>query len=260
MIEIDRLERGDHAAQVAATRFVFQPVFELAGRDLRPYALEALCRTFAGLRLAEPEQFFAAARAQGLEAQVDRVCLAAALRAAAGLGAPPVAVNVHATTLDEPDFLHFLGATAERLGIPLDRITLEILEHSGGSADRQARLQLASLRRRGLQIALDDVGADSNYLPRLFAYRPDLVKVDRELVRSCEREPRRAIALGSIVDLATKFSARVVAEGIETAGELATVRALGIELVQGYLCGGPLSAGDLQASELLPAPLAAAIS
>jgi EAL domain-containing protein (putative c-di-GMP-specific phosphodiesterase class I) len=248
----DRLAFGDLASEATATRFAFQPLFELAGDGLQPVALEARCRRFAGLPLAEPERFFDAVRRRGLEDQVDRVCVSEALQAAVDLGSPPVAINVHAATLEDPDFVAFLGAAADQLEVPLDRITLEILEHPSGPADRLARLQLESLRRRGLRVALDDVGRSSCYLPRLLEYRPDLIKIGRELVHGCDRDLRRVDILDSLVRLAAKFSARVVAEGVETDGELQTLRALGVELVQGFHCAPPLSADDLRLHALMP--------
>ncbi|MEA2403574.1 MAG: hypothetical protein QOE08_221, partial [Thermoleophilaceae bacterium] len=88
-------------------------------------------------------------------------------------------------------------------------------------------------------LAVDDMGAGYSGLRQITALDPTYLKLDRSLVRDIETDSDRAALLGALVGYANHTGSRIVAEGVETETELATIRALGIPLIQGYYFGKP---------------------
>jgi EAL domain-containing protein (putative c-di-GMP-specific phosphodiesterase class I) len=123
-------------------------------------------------------------------------------------------------------------------------------------------LQLAELTAMGVTISLDDFGTGYSSLVYLTRFVLDKLKIDQAFVRNLTTEPRSAVIAQVTVALAHGLSLKVVAEGVETEGQLAFLAAIGCDGVQGYLCSRPLPAPGmallLQAGRsLLPAGSAA---
>jgi EAL domain-containing protein (putative c-di-GMP-specific phosphodiesterase class I) len=205
----------------------FQPIVDL--RDGAVVGFEALARPVDG---RSPEDLFRDARAAGRLAEVDRECRDAALAAAAeaGLGAP---------------FLLFLNADAGALeddlpDAPLDGATLimEITEGALTARPETVLRTLTALRLRGWGVSLDDVGADSRSLALMPLLYPDVIKLDLRLL--AERDPADVARVVTAVGAeAERRRATVLAEGIDSHAHLATARAAGASLGQGYLLGAP---------------------
>jgi EAL domain-containing protein (putative c-di-GMP-specific phosphodiesterase class I) len=218
-----RLVDADGPAVVAA----FQPIFDL--RDGSVIGYEALARPSDG---SSPEELFAAARAAGKLADVDRACRTAALReaAAAGLGAPfALFLNADAGALEQglPD-LPVGGAT----------LVMEITESALTERPDTVLRTLTALRTRGWGVSLDDVGADSRSLAVMPLLYPDVIKLDLRLL--AERSPgdiaRVVTAVGAEAE---RRRATVLAEGIDSEAQLQMARAAGATLGQGFLLGEP---------------------
>jgi EAL domain-containing protein (putative c-di-GMP-specific phosphodiesterase class I) len=233
-------------------RIEFQPIFEIVPAGRRLYAFECLTRGLRGSALEGAEMLFREVRRQRMEEVMDRACLNAALREASKLGgAPRLCVNIHGKTLStDADFLADFSRIAEENDVPPNRLTLEIVEHSDSWATALFHRNLEALRRLGVSLSIDDFGIGYSNLHRLLECRPDYCKIERYFVAGCDGDPRRIDILGAVSQLAHRFSARVIAEGIETVAELAVVNELGIELVQGFLLSPPLGAEQIRASEL----------
>jgi EAL domain-containing protein (putative c-di-GMP-specific phosphodiesterase class I) len=103
--------------------------------------------------------------------------------------------------------------------------------------DIQARV--AVLRYHGFRIAIDDLGAGYAGLSSFVALGPEIVKLDMSLVREVHKSEIRQRLIGSMATLCKEMGMRVVAEGVEAADEDESVRALGCDLVQGYLYAKP---------------------
>ena len=102
---------------------------------------------------------------------------------------------------------------------------------------------LEGLRRRGIRTAADDVGAGFSGLIALLRMRPDILKLDIELVRDINSNlAKQALVLG-MVDFARQTGALTIAEGVETEEEYATLLRLKVDLGQGYLFGRPMDIG-----------------
>lgn len=234
---------------------VFQPVVELAGRVNRLHGLECLTRGPHGTNAAQAAVMFDYVRRKHMEPAVDRACVSAALNEAAALpGVPSLAINVHASTLGrDRTFPVFVFDAAARAGVHPTRITFEIVEHTYYWDGVTFATCLRDLRAWGAKIALDDVGLGHSNYRMMLEVRPDYLKVDRYIVHGAAGDSSRRAVLESIAQLSRKLESRVVGEGVEDAEDLATLRALGIDLAQGYFLATPLSAVDLLASGWLHA-------
>jgi PAS domain S-box-containing protein len=219
-----------------AVTSVFQPIVELDSGLVVAY--EALARGPAG-PLHAPDDLFAAARSEGLLTELDQACRASALRGAAraGLVAPlTVFVNVEPDALDDAP-LAALFDRADRFAGSL-QVVLEITERALAARPAELLRTVARVREHGWAVALDDVGSESLSLAFMPLLRPDVVKLDLRLVQD---RPGPAIAeiMNAVNAYAESSGAVVLAEGIENDAHLATARALGATLGQGWLFGRP---------------------
>jgi EAL domain-containing protein (putative c-di-GMP-specific phosphodiesterase class I) len=116
---------------------------------------------------------------------------------------------------------------------------LEITEHE--AIDDYATLAdaLAPLRERGLRVAVDDVGAGYASLRHALQLAPDMVKMDISLTRDIDRDAGRRALATALISFAAETDMTIVAEGIETAGELHALRELGVKYGQGFYLARP---------------------
>jgi EAL domain-containing protein (putative c-di-GMP-specific phosphodiesterase class I) len=238
----------DMLFEPGALECVFQPVCEVAGSRPRFHYIEALTRGPVRTNLRSAGVLFDYARRKGRAAEIDRLCVAGALRTASRVRpTPALGLNVHASTLErDAAFVEFLLAGAESHGVQTDRLTLEIVEHAPRWSGRRFKEALAALRKAGIRIALDDVGLGHSSYRLLLDCRPDYLKVDTFIVQGCHVDQGRAAVLESLVLLADRLGARLIAEGVEDEADLAVLKTLDIELVQGYLLGSPMPITELE--------------
>ena len=218
-------------------QIVYQPVVALA--ELKHAGVEALSR-FAG-SVRPPAQWFARATGAGHGAELELRAIRSAL---VGLPHAPgfLSLNVSPSTILLPDF------TATLLGQPLERLVLEITEHTEVSDYGALGDVLAPLRAAGLRIAVDDVGAGFASMRHVLVLAPELIKLDLSLVRGISHDVRRRSLAAALLTFATELGASVVAEGVETAGELDCLRGLGVHFGQGFHLGRPEPLHDPQAA------------
>jgi len=128
--------------------------------------------------------------------------------------------------------------TARATGFPTERLMFEFTENQQLDVAHVGGI-IAAYREMGFTTALDDFGAGHAGLGLLARFTPDLIKLDMELVRGIESSlPRRLIVEG-VLRMANGMGVTVIAEGIETAAEAATLRGLGVRYLQGYHFGRP---------------------
>jgi EAL domain-containing protein (putative c-di-GMP-specific phosphodiesterase class I) len=209
---------------------VFQPIVDLASASVAGY--EALAR-FPGT--ATPDAWFAAAAEAGLGAELEALAVRRALAALPDL--PP---NTFLTVNVSPHLLGSAPVTAAFAApATLRRVVVGLTAHTPVEDMSALRAQTAALRGRGAHIAIDDAGSGYAGLQQLAELRPQLVKLDRALVTGVDDDPVR-YALAEMVGAFTgRIDAWLLAEGIETTGELAAFARLGVPLVQGWLLGRP---------------------
>jgi EAL domain-containing protein (putative c-di-GMP-specific phosphodiesterase class I) len=230
----------------AGPRIVYQPIVDLERRTVVGY--EALCR--AKPPLERPLELFAAARSAGRLADVDWACRAAALHGAfkAGLRPPlKLFINVEPEALvgNTPDEVRELADAALR---ELD-IVVEFTERAISAAPAQLLRAVHQVRRRGASVAIDDIGTGPGPLALVPLLRPDVVKLDMDLVHAPKNANAAQVA-AAVGAFAEAEGAAVVAEGIETEAHLMSAIALGATLGQGWLFGRPAPLPDV-----LPAPV-----
>ena len=129
--------------------------------------------------------------------------------------------------------------------LPVERVLLELSEHDKVEDYDALRSTLAPLRQRGMRLAIDDVGAGFSSLRHIVVTTPDVIKLDRSLVDGVTDDPVLRTLVRSLVDFAHGFDATVVAEGVETAADAATLLALDVDHGQGWHFGRPGQAADL---------------
>jgi EAL domain-containing protein (putative c-di-GMP-specific phosphodiesterase class I) len=222
---------------------VFQPIVDLAAARVAGY--EALSR-FPGT--ATPDVWFAAADDAGLGAELEALAIGKALARVPDL--PPdtfLTVNVSP---------HLLGSrpVQDALAVrpSLQRVVLELTEHTAVDDLDELTRQTAVLRERGALIALDDAGSGYSGLQQMAALRPQIVKLDRALVADADSDPVRMALAEMLGEFAGRIDAWLLAEGLETPGELAAFARLGVPLAQGWLLGRPAPDFAALAPEVAP--------
>jgi EAL domain-containing protein (putative c-di-GMP-specific phosphodiesterase class I) len=217
----------------------YQPICDMASGDV--VGFECLSR-FSGAPQRGPDRWFAEAAEVGLGAELELTAIRMALSALSLLpDTTYLAVNVSPETIRRGD-LH-----TAFVGLPAHRIVVEVTEHAQISDYDEIRAPLESLRRRGIRLAVDDAGAGYASLRHILNLRPDLIKLDMGLTRNISLDPARRALASALITFAKETQSQIIAEGVETAAELATLRALGADKAQGYHLGRPM-------------PLAAAIA
>ena len=265
--ELDAPARGSLAADLAAALDAgvltvhYQPLVRLA--DRRAVGVEALVRWTDPVRgVLSPAEFVPVAEQAGLigrlgEFVFDRACREVA-ELCRRLGRPLLlSVNVSGAELTDPDYPARVQAVLDATGWPAASTVLEVTE-TLVDADSPAALRvLELLRERGLQVAIDDFGTGWSALSRLDALPADHLKLDRGFVSSITTSERRARLVHSVVDLSHAVGLELVAEGVETEAEAATLTAMGCRYAQGHLFGeaapADVVARRLSASRPVPA-------
>jgi len=222
-----------------ALRPVYQPLVHLeTGRVI---GFEGLIRPTPGSPFANPGALFAAAEVGGRIVDLDLACLAVVIAGATAIPAPLlVTLNISPRTLEAPEF----GAARllnmlDHAGFPADRVILEITEREVIHDVPRVLSVLERCRAAGIRIAADDVGAGNAGLRLLSQFRFDVVKIDLSLVQAGTGHDTVRSVLSTLVDLARRWGALVVAEGVETQAQLAMAGELAIDAGQGYLLGRP---------------------
>ncbi len=233
------LERVIEPGAISA---VFQPIVDIRENPVTLAAVEGLSRGPRDTTLEAPDILFEFARRKHEESTVDRAALVAILDAARSLPRElGLHLNVHASTIGrDSGFVGFLEKVCGANGIAIGRLTLEILEHSNFVEEDRYLAAVAELRQAGVGIALDDVGVGVSNFRMILITRPATLKVDRCLIRGIGDDPYQQATLRALRLLADQVGAAIVAEGVETEAELATVRSLAVELAQGYLFSPPV--------------------
>ena len=235
-------ELSARVARVAAqslVRAVFQPIYDLT--DGTPRGYEGLVRTLPDSGFSDPGTLFAAAEAIGRTAELDIACLETVMSAAASQNLPgSLSVNLSPRTLETDEFnVQTLIRMAASHGIAPDRIVVELTEREAVENLDRVREAAAACRKMGIRLAADDVGAGNAGLRLLSQLRFDIVKIDLSLVQGGGGQNESLEIVRTLRDLADRWGALVVAEGIETPDHLRVVRSLGIGAGQGYLLGRP---------------------
>jgi EAL domain-containing protein (putative c-di-GMP-specific phosphodiesterase class I)/GGDEF domain-containing protein len=256
-----RLARDFKAVlQDNAIRTLYQPIVRFpTGRIM---AWEALSRGPVDTPFHSPMMLFDIAEELGMLFALERICRERAI-ACAGTLAPDqkLFLNIHPRTLTDPGFTP--GSTMEAvraMGLAPENIVFEITERHSIRDFGVFYKTLSHYRGQGFKVAIDDAGTGYSGLATIAELKPDFIKIDMSLIRNINRDPVRRALMETLVSFAEKIGSRVIAEGIETREEAATLMAIGAHYGQGYYLGRPdypktethVDIGELRPAAQLP--------
>ncbi len=227
----ERFEQLDNVIANKELAVVFQPLIDLRTREL--FAYESLARTTSPHFSGPPELFDVAVKA-GRAGELGRMLRNIAIEECKDY---PLFLNVHPdefgdgwlTQADDPIFFH------------QHQIYLEITESVPLKYNEMCHSILQEIRSRGVKLAVDDLGSGYSNLKYISDLKPDVVKLDRGLIEGLTKGTRLYRLVTAIVNLCVDMGALVVAEGIETAGELHAAIDSGAHFGQGFILARPAS-------------------
>lgn len=250
-----RLTRALKSGQIEV---FYQPIYRLAGKghtgeDVqdRLVGVEALARwRRPDGRLVGPGEFIPAAERTGVVADLDEYVLRQAVGTARSWSTDQqpisVSINLSAATLPMRHIVDVVETALRDNELPAHLLQLEITE-SALLGDLPAAIeQVQALRSLGVKVAIDDFGTGQASLNYLQSFCVDVVKLDRSLVTAASIDDRSHKLLQGVVDMCHLLGLHVVAEGVEFPDQLTVLRAVGVEMAQGFLLGRPARADQLE--------------
>jgi EAL domain-containing protein (putative c-di-GMP-specific phosphodiesterase class I) len=220
---------------------VLQPIVWSA-EPRRVFAREALLRGVAlDGGVVYPAYIFDVARGCGMLVDIDQAARQAAIdRMVLDEIGETLFVNITPSTMDDPiSSLERTLAMIDGVEIAHDRIVFEVVESDQAHDVNHLKALLRCYREAGFRVALDDVGAGYSSLNLLHQLRPDFVKLDMDLIRGVHADPYQALIAEKIIEIASTLGVGTIAEGVETADELAWVQSHGATYAQGYAIARP---------------------
>ncbi|MXP63691.1 EAL domain-containing protein [Roseomonas sp. M0104] len=238
----DRLRLADDlrlALERAEFRLFYQPQAQARSRRLCGH--EALMRWHHPERgLIAPGIFIPLAEETGLILALGEWALrTACAEAAAEPRLGKVAVNLSPLQFRQPGLPELVAGALAESGLPAARLELEITESVMMRDPERAVEMLQRMKRLGISVAMDDFGTGYSSLATLRAFPFDKIKLDRSFIPEIESDPQARAILRAVLGIGRGLGIPVLAEGVETEAQLATLRDEGCAEIQGYLLGAP---------------------
>jgi EAL domain-containing protein (putative c-di-GMP-specific phosphodiesterase class I) len=245
------IDRGLRAAIAGhELSVVYQPAIAFATGTI--VAIEALVRwDSAEFGRVPTAELIANAEASGFierigEWVLDRAFSDFSILPLADTDRPRLCINISARELRRRELYGAVDHAAAKYGLRWDDLEVEVSEKTLMDEVRTSGSQLLrAMRDRGARISLDDFGTGYSSLKNISALPLDSVKIDPTFVRSLPGDPIKRLIVGSLIDLSKRRGIRTVAEGAETSEEIAAVRELGCDAVQGYALSRPMDVTEL---------------
>ena len=228
---------------------VYQPKVSCANGRIT--GAEALLRWQHPRRgLVPPDQFIPMLEETGLIISVGRwvlqkACEQAAAWRIAGLELPSVSVNLSARQLQSETLADDIASALINSGLPASCLDLEITESMLMQQADSAIEVLSTMKSLGVTISLDDFGTGYSSLAYLKRFPLDAVKVDRSFVQDITADSDDASITRAVITMAHHLKLKVVAEGVETEGQLSLLISSQCDVIQGYFFARPLSVDDM---------------
>ncbi|MBB4064504.1 GGDEF domain-containing protein [Gellertiella hungarica] len=227
------------AKLVAAS--AFQPIAEMGTGAVFGY--ESLLRGHDRLGCASPLAFLDHAERHGQLFEVEGLLAGRALAKFASLPTyrdATLFLNLDVRLIPRGvAFADMLRAEMDSLGIPASSVCFELSERFDNAGVPEFATLVSHVRQAGFKLAIDDYGAGHGEMNLLCDYQVDYIKIDRHMVAGIDLNPRKRHLFKNTVNMAHALGIRVIAEGVETEGELVTTRDLGADLVQGWHISRP---------------------
>lgn len=218
----------------------FQPIVNMSDNQI--YGYETLAR---GVKedgnLMYPDELFRKSKQNDFNFKLDRLCRESALKTAATKKVhQKVFINFIPTSIYDPEFcLNSTVKWAKQLEFDPSQIVFEVVETELVKDQAHLKGILEYYRAKGFKIALDDVGEGYSSLNMLIELKPDIIKIDRNIISGIDTNELKQSVYKALYNLAKEHSITVLAEGIETAYELETIKSIGVDLAQGYYFAKP---------------------
>ncbi len=241
---------------------VYQPQVDFNTGKLK--GVEALVRWRHPQKgIISPEKFIRVAELTGLIVPLGKWVMRTACAQAAAwsndpvLGKIEVAVNVSALQLKSGTLVEDILQVLEETGLAPERLVVELTESAFVQDDGQNASIMHKLKEAGIKLAIDDFGTGYSCLSYLRDIPGDYLKVDRSFVMELPGNSKAEAVIQAIVSLGKSLDYRIIAEGVETLAQAKFIKAIGGDIVQGFLFSRPLEAEALQhwAAEKLPAQI-----
>lgn len=228
---------------------VFQPQVSHRGGALLGFEALARWRLCSG-ELRTPASFLSAAERFGLIDRIDEAVLTGALDQLAawrraGLVVPRVSVNVSAAALRDPDYLDRLRFHLDIRALAPGDVAVEIVESVLIENDDDIAIRnVRAMARAGVAVELDDFGSGHTAVANLLRLDLHAIKLDRALIRRTGSDGRGETVVRAIAAMAADLGLGTIAEGAESAADVARLATLGCDAVQGYAIARPMTGGE----------------
>jgi EAL domain-containing protein (putative c-di-GMP-specific phosphodiesterase class I) len=218
----------------------FQPIIRAEDKSI--YGYEALIR---GVKedgeLMFPGELFEKSARNDLNFKLDRMSRESALKTAAVKRInQKVFINFIPTSIYDPEFcLKSTVKWAQQLEFDPKNIVFEVVETESVKDKEHLKNILNYYKEQGFSIALDDVGEGYSSLNMLINLRPNIIKIDRNIIENIDKDELKQSTYKALYNLAKENNIEVLAEGVETCFELEMVESIGVDYIQGYYFGKP---------------------
>lgn len=252
-MELSRVPRQDMESALGKAldrgelELFFQPKADL--HNGRHAAGEALLRWRHGDRLGLPAEFIEVAESSGLIIPIgawviDNAC--AHLRAwrDRGIVQPALAVNVSASQFHAGNLEDIVASALLRYGVQASQLELELTESMLMRDPEATTALMHRLKAIGVKLSLDDFGTGYSCFAYLGRFPIDRLKIDQSFVRDMVSNTHAASIVAAIISLSHRLNLQVIAEGVENEAQLAYLRRLGCDDIQGFLFSPPLAEAD----------------
>ncbi len=227
----------------------YQP--KLCLRTGRLQGLEALLRwQHPEKGMIRPEQFIAVAEETGLIIPIGKwvareACRTGVQLAGLGRGTLQIAINLSPKQFSDPELVASIASILHEEQLPPQLLELELTENLLLDATEQTRQQLLGLKALGVTLAMDDFGTGYSSLSYLKKFPIDVIKIDRSFIKDIPGNQDDMEITSAVIAMARNLRLQVVAEGIETAEQLAFLRYHRCDIGQGYLFDKPIPSSQL---------------
>jgi EAL domain-containing protein (putative c-di-GMP-specific phosphodiesterase class I) len=224
----------------------YQPIFDVVSGAV--VGAEALVRWNSARGMIGPNEFISIAEETRVIFELGAWVLLTACTQAiewqlAGLPLR-MAVNLSPRQFLQPDLLQIVSGALDKTGLPPQLLALEITESMLMHQHESIPDTLSCLNRLGIRIAIDDFGTGYSSLSYLKRFQVQELKIDRSFVLGLPANADDAAIVTAIASMAKSLGMRLIVEGVESEAQLAFVRRLGCDAVQGFLSGMPVPAEE----------------
>jgi len=164
----------------------------------------------------------------------------------AGLPIPVIAVNISAIQFRDSKFPVLVTSILDEENLPHRYLELELTEAAAMDNPEAAVTMMDKLDSLGIRMSIDDFGTGYSSLSYLKRFKVYKLKIDRSFVRDITEDAEDKAIVAAIINMATSLGVRTIAEGVETAGQLAFLRLQGCNEVQGYYFSRPMPADEFE--------------